>query len=156
MGEELQHYGVLGMKWGVRKDPQAAKGKADEKLRKLDRKASVQTAKAQRRMEKAWTAQNRAEGAILFKGLKNWSASGRTRKAMKSYAKLQKTQSKAMRWAKAMEKTFRNTNVRSIDNETAALGQKWASMTIDDLMRNNVTMDALYNTRSRTKTRMNF
>lgn len=36
---ELQHYGVLGMKWGVRKNPTKAYVKATKKQRRLDRRA---------------------------------------------------------------------------------------------------------------------
>ena len=34
---ELKHYGVVGMKWGVRKDPAKAYFKAHKKLRKLEK-----------------------------------------------------------------------------------------------------------------------
>lgn len=36
---ELQHYGVLGMKWGVRKNPTKAYVKATKKQRRLDKRA---------------------------------------------------------------------------------------------------------------------
>ena len=38
---ELRHYGVLGMKWGIRKDPHAAYEKASAKKRKLDMAANA-------------------------------------------------------------------------------------------------------------------
>lgn len=44
-GEYLEHYGVKGMKWGVRKDPYLAKGRAYMKLRKLQSKGKIQKAK---------------------------------------------------------------------------------------------------------------
>lgn len=46
--EELKHYGVLGMKWGVRKNPDKAYSKSIKKLRKIDKakqKASTDRAK---------------------------------------------------------------------------------------------------------------
>lgn len=38
--EDLQHYGVLGMKWGVRHDPAKAYSKATVKQEKLNRKVT--------------------------------------------------------------------------------------------------------------------
>lgn len=143
MDNELQHYGVRGMRWYVRKDPQAARTKADTKLRKLDRRVQKLATKTSKKMESAWTAQNRAQRAILFKGIKNWSASGRTSRAIKSYAKLQKAQSRAMRWAKAMEEVFKDTSTTAIDKETEELGKKYAQMTLDNLMQSNLTISAL-------------
>lgn len=37
----LAHYGVLGMKWGVRKDPEKAWGKAQNELAKRKKRASI-------------------------------------------------------------------------------------------------------------------
>ena len=37
--DELKHYGVLGMKWGVHRNPQRAYEKATKKLYKLNKKS---------------------------------------------------------------------------------------------------------------------
>lgn len=42
----LKHYGVLGMKWGVRKDPSKAYSKAVKKKNKLETKAAKTNLKA--------------------------------------------------------------------------------------------------------------
>ena len=39
--EDIQHYGVLGMKWGVRHDPARAYAKATAKQETLNRKVST-------------------------------------------------------------------------------------------------------------------
>ena len=49
----LAHYGVLGMKWGVRHDPKKAYQKAKNKLDKLESKAKKKQAKASKYRTKA-------------------------------------------------------------------------------------------------------
>lgn len=153
--DELEHYGVIGMKWGVRKDPQTAYNKSGEKLKKLDTRIEKGTIKAQKKLEKAWAKTNRAQRALLLKGFKKWSAAGQTSRALRSYAKVQSDTSKAMRWQKAREKAFKNTSVSNLDPEYERLGKKYSEMTIDSLASNNVTMNALYDMYARNKTSLN-
>lgn len=153
--DELQHYGVLGMKWGVRKNPDTAYVKAGDKLKKLDAKAEKKTARAQKALEKTWRKTNRAQRAILFKGVKKWSAAGQSNRAIKAYASAKSAESKAMRWQKAMDKTFNNVKVNSIDRETERLGKKYAEKTVNDLAASNTSMNSLYEMYERNKTRFN-
>lgn len=52
-GNELMHYGVLGMKWGVRKNPSKAYSKATGKQTKLDQKVSTKKQKYDKASMKA-------------------------------------------------------------------------------------------------------
>ena len=59
--DELYHYGVLGMKWGVRKDPREAYSKSVNQLKTYQNKAAKNKAKASDRLKyKAARAEKRA------------------------------------------------------------------------------------------------
>lgn len=97
-GMYLEHYGVLGMKWGVRKNPDKAYAKAGRKLERLDTKVSKLSAKGAKREQKSLKKQRRASSALIFQKLKAKSASRATRKALKLYQKSQEVEVKAYRW----------------------------------------------------------
>lgn len=61
MGNDLQHYGVLGMKWGVRKNPQRAYEKANAKMTKLDKKAVKKQVKAVKKRYSWFSSKERAD-----------------------------------------------------------------------------------------------
>lgn len=152
---ELEHYGVLGMKWGVRKDPDTAKARADKKLKKLNKKVVASEAKANTRTRKAFERNAKAESAILFKGVKRFRASGASRKASKSLARLQVNTLKAKKWADSMDRVFSKVTVSNLDPEAVALGKKYADMTIENIADTSRTINALLDNRDRYKTDWN-
>lgn len=140
---ELQHYGVLGMKWGVRKDPDTAYSKAGAKLEKLDKKAQKLSAKGSRREQRALYKQGRASSAILFKKTKARRAANATKKAVAVYQKAQRAQVKAYRWNESMKKAFSGVKVNNMNSDYVTLGEKYSKTTLDDLMRNNASVNAM-------------
>lgn len=141
--EELEHYGVLGMKWGVRKDPDKAYEKAGRKLEKLDKKVAKLNAKGATREQQALNKQQRSTGAILFKRHKAKVASKATRKALRTYQRSQAKELKAYRWNEAMRKTFKDVKVSNANPKYVELGEKYAKNSIDNIMRNNVSVNAM-------------
>ena len=142
---ELEHYGVLGMKWGVRKDPDRAYEKAGKKLSKLDRKVSILSLKGAAKEQKAVKRQRKASSALLFSRFKARRASKATRRALKVYQKAQEKQVKAYRWNEQMKKAFKNVKVSNMNKDYVALGEKYSKMTLDSIMTNNVSVNSLMN-----------
>ena len=118
---ELHHYGVLGMKWGVRRGRSGrAYEKASKKLRKLD-------AKVDKSLEKARVKRTAADRKMdsMFSTTKGIAKA--ERKAQKAMRKAVVKANKGRKWVKAMEKTFDNTDV-SLSKEQINLGKKYIEL----------------------------
>ena len=116
--DELMHYGVLGMKWGVhRGHASKAYGKASKKLTKLENKV----VKAERKADKAmYKADKRSYGFF--------ADSGRARKARSKARRLQskanKYKYKTVKWLNNMDKVFANTSVK-VSSDQRELGKRY-------------------------------
>lgn len=141
----LEHYGVLGMKWGVRKDPDRAYERAGAKLTKLDRKVDKLNLKGSKREQKAVKKQRKASSAILFPRYKARRASKATRKALKRYQKAQEKQIKAYRWNEEMKRAFKGVKVKNLNQDYVKLGEKYSKLSLDTIMKNNLSVNALMN-----------
>lgn len=112
--DELMHYGVLGMKWGIKRgNVDKAYAKASKKLQKIDKSI-------QKNQQKARKLHKKTDGFDIFR---NYHTDKANRKTQKAVQKMKK----AERWVKNMEKAFKDTSV-SLTKEQVAIGKKYADM----------------------------
>ena len=105
--DELTHYGVLGMKWGVRKDASRAYGKAVQKKNNLKKKEVDYNLKSAKIRQKAFKKETKATSQKQYDKAKKLEF-----KANKYALKSAKYQEKGLKWVKAMDKTFRDYKVQ--------------------------------------------
>lgn len=139
--DDIEHYGVLGMKWGVRKDPQRAYERANQKLSKLDKKVVRADQKVAKAQQKSVARQEKANSAILFKKTKARRAANSIRRTNQAHLKVQRRAAKAERWYKSMENAFRDVKFSDLKTNSTYtdLGKKYANATIDNMMANATT-----------------
>lgn len=123
--EYLAHYGVLGMKWGVRKNPQRAYQKASKKYDKLEKKANKSLDKAGK--------YNRKRTRYSIGNIGNYNEA----QAKRSYDKAVKRTKRAAKWMKAMKKEFANQNVVNLDQDLLRRGdimiERYRNMSVKGL-----------------------
>ena len=116
----LAHYGVLGMKWGVRHAPEKAYEKASKKAKKFDKKINKYSDKARKSFGKAAKVDSRI---ALFRN--DAKAEKFYNKSRRLTAKAVRQAEKGARWIKRMEKEFSKQSVVKIDKSITDLGQSY-------------------------------
>ena len=123
--EYLAHYGVIGMKWGVRKNPQRAYQKASKKYDKLEKKANKSLDKAGK--------YNRKRTRYSIGNIGNYNEA----QAKRSYDKAVKRTKRAAKWMKAMKKEFANQNIVNLDQDLLRRGdimiERYRNMSVKGL-----------------------
>lgn len=131
--EFLAHYGRVGMKWGIRKNPSRAFARSAKKADSLDRrsvklelKGAKITRRGQRRMARStrWYSLNKSRNLIM--GLRI-QARG-SAKALRSV----KLSRKSLKWKADMLEQFKDVKASDISAESKALGKAYVGYLLND------------------------
>lgn len=135
---ELAHYGVLGMKWGVRKEKyyaNKAKKSSGEKAKKYTEKL-IKQKKANKKYKKAYRAQILSDPTKLYKHRKDFSKE-EIDKAMNNFNREERLRN----YSQNKQNSKLNTIKRITAYGTAALGTyavvKKGKKIVDDMIFNH-------------------
>lgn len=113
MEESIKHYGVIGMKWGVKKNASRAYSRASKKLSKLDKKVI----KSGNKVDKSLRKYDKSRYGFSLDSEEETRAKGE--KVKQTQYKHEKNLQKANKWYKTMEKTFSETSIKMTAEDTA-------------------------------------
>lgn len=120
---ELKHYGVLGMKWGVRHNPSRAFRKASRRARRLDKKALRKEVKADKLAYKADKKMIRATSERQYKKARQLEFD-----AKKAKLKASRVKRKSANWERRMARAFYNVSISDIKESDLQIGREYAHL----------------------------
>ena len=125
--DDLLHYGVIGMKWGIRRGSVSkAYYKSSQKADSLKKEATETNLKAAKLQSKALKKENSAISERQYKKARKLKF-----KANKKSLEAAKLQKKGDKWVKSMEKNFKKTKKSDISKEHLEAGKKYVYMLSD-------------------------
>ena len=143
-GEYLQHFGVLGMKWYVHKNPQLAYDKASAKRRKLDQKVTSAMARSVAANSKLVKAKQKAERNLSAaeKYTRKAAKTGDDQKKAQKEAAAEKHQAKYEKVQAAIRKYELRASKADLKRDKATLkGKQWCEAMLRTF--NESSMEAL-------------
>lgn len=117
----LAHYGVIGMKWGIRRDPQRAYDRAAKKRARIRKKVKAYVDSANWHKQRASYARPDPIRSVIFgqdwKNSRTEEMFQHMHKATMYEVRAAKATKRGEHWCKSMRKAFKNVTLNSIEAE---------------------------------------
>ena len=122
---ELMHYGVLGMKWGIKRNPSRAFSKSVKKANRLEKKIG----KTEKNLQKNIYKRNKI--SARYSGFGFASKGDVTRATSRVHRQeylLDKRKKKYDKWKQHMQKNFQNVKVSDVAPEVRSAGKDYLDL----------------------------